>query len=147
MEQKYFTPDIEDIRVGYELEYNLSGEDWNKITVNLSDFYTGVVAEFGKENTKGLRVPYLYKEQIENEGWDMQNVLREDDNGNDMFSTGFVKTIDENHWYELILEDDHKIFMQYKWYRNSVAQIWRTIFYGECRCINEFRWICKLLGI
>jgi len=148
VENKYYTPSIEDIRVGYEYEslqkqqdgsekwvpqkivrrYDLEG-DWENW------LYYGIV-----------KTPYLTKEQIEAEGWKIENVLIQDDDDNDMFSTGFVKDIDENHWYELFFQGD-KIFIQYKWYRNSVTQLCRTVYYGKCPSINEFRTIQKLLGI
>ena len=114
VENKYYTPSIEDIRVGYEYEslqkqqdgsekwvpqkivrrYDLEG-DWENW------LYYGIV-----------KTPYLTKEQIEAEGWKIENVLIQDDDDNDMFSTGFVKDIDENHWYELFFQGD-KISIQY----------------------------------
>ena len=151
MENKYFTPDMEDFHIGYECEISTptiwkSGKFPEILELNSE------LDEFGKDSLMKaahaiLRVPYITKEQIEAEGWELQNVLLKDDDGNDMFSTGFVKSIDEYHWYELVLQEDNKIFIQYKWYRNSVAQLCRTVYYGKCKDINTFRKICKLLEI
>lgn len=152
-DNKYFVPSIEDIRVGYEYEYHSCHPQeegnctWN--TKKFPDPFVGYnLKAFETQINRGwIRVPYLTKEQIEAEGWELANVLVEDDNGNDMFNTGFVKYIDEDHWYELVLKEDNRTFIQYKWYRNSVAQLCREIYYGKCPSINEFRFITKLLGI
>ena len=151
MENKYFTPDMEDFHIGYECEISTptiwkSGKFPEILELNSE------LDEFGKDSLMKaahaiLRVLYLTKEQIEAEGWKLQNILLEDDDGNDMFSTGFTKTIDEHSWYELVLQEDNNLFIQYKWYRNSVTQLWRTIYYGKCKDINTFRKICKLLEI
>ena len=72
MENKYYTPDIEDIRVGYECEiFNPANTDpfilghyydsWDKITIHRVNMY-----DVGR---KEFRTPYLTKEQIEAEGW------------------------------------------------------------------------------
>ena len=153
MENKYFTPDVLDIYVGYELEWKakIRHQDWEKTICDV-DLISIIYDQYEHADdeepfNEQFRVPYLTKEQIEAEGWKLQNILLEDDDGNDMFSTGFTKTIDEHHWYELVLQEDNKLFIQYKWYRNSVTQLWRTIYYGKCKDINTFRKICKLLEI
>jgi hypothetical protein len=150
MEDKYFTPDIEDFYVGYEFETKVYGEDdtWVKC------IYSKPTDELFCKDSDGniwvndsLRVPYLTKEQIEAEGWGFETVLFADDDENDVYSDGFAKRIDQDHWYEMVLRKDNKIHIVYKWYRNSVAQLWRDIYYGECKDINSFRTIIKLLKI
>lgn len=64
MEQiKYFIPNIEDLRIGYEYEIaSIDSESYTKgkLTNHLMSHILGAK----------LRVPYLTKEQIENEGWE-----------------------------------------------------------------------------
>ena len=75
MENRYFTPEIEDIHIGYQCEilWNqnmLSEDNWYKIEIGdnqTKDFdFIDYIERI--ENSK-LRVPYLTKEQIEKEGW------------------------------------------------------------------------------
>ena len=151
MENKYYTPTLDDIRLGYEYEINYSGY-WKKLVI--TDFYTDgyglgdvqeVVAKINN-NPNQIRIPYLTKEQIIAEGWELTNVLEEDDEGKDIFSTGFEKYINDDNWYSLVLKDN-KIIIYKSWYRNNVCRLTRTVYYGKCPSINEFRTITKLLNI
>lgn len=152
MENKYFTPDIEDIHIGYECELlmNTNVSILNP-TSNAPEFKPFIFEknkiELLIELYDSIRVPYLTKEQIEAEGWNFETVLFTDDNENDVYSDGFVKHVDSGHWYNMVLRKDNKIHIVYKWYRNSVGQTWRDIYYGECKDINTFRKIIKLLEI
>lgn len=143
---KYFTPSIEDIRVGYECEIE-SSWGWQKGTwpdILDSDTLTG----FDKQK-KGalqatcapcLRVPYLTKEQIEAEGW-----RDEQDRG---MSENYGSLMSKN----IANEGDYpfKCELQY-WHTNKRLKINHPylgcLFEGECRDINTFRYISKLLGI
>lgn len=72
VESKYFTPSIGDIRIGYECELfwnqdHLTENFWDKIIVGdkgLED----INWEFRIDNNQ-VRVLYLTKEQIQQEGW------------------------------------------------------------------------------
>jgi len=150
MENKYFNPDIEDLCIGYECEIwmpqnpDFDKWDWESFTLEKNHFdheqpFFPLIAK--------LRVLYLTKEQIEAEGWSFETVLFADDDENDVYSDGFAKHIDQDHWYEIVLRKDNKIHIVYKWYRNSVTQLWRDVYYGECKDINTFRKLIKLLGI
>lgn len=127
---KYFVPDIEDFRFGYEFEknYSSSGGDWypTKIVAYLDfeglDFYI----EEGL-----LRTPYLTKEQIEAEGW---------------ICIGQNSYIDSNFYYFMKSEKSldfngitHEIKISDDPYYPDYA--------GECKDINTFKWLCKLLKI
>ncbi len=69
MQNNYFIPDISDIRVGYEYEY-IIGTVFQKVKIrNLTDpLLKNIEAAF---ESKVARVPYLTKEQIEAEGWEL----------------------------------------------------------------------------
>jgi len=128
---KYFVPDIEDFRIGYECEINGSGlaggmDNWVQYTTksinNLKGLETFLAAGC-------LRVPYLTKEQIEAEGWKQR--VTEDD----------IWYLGEQRDYDLILaKKPHYIIILDN--DNDV-----TLFSGYCPSINEFRYICKLLKI
>lgn len=131
MENKYYTPDIEDIRIGYEGEINWSrgySETFVpfKITVQNEDFaYTGLLSEIVDAMDDGyaeVRTPYLTKKQIEAEGWE------------DMI--GYLY---KNYRRLNFNSETNKL---------QIYDMFNNIFYvGKCRCINDFRYITKLLGI
>lgn len=142
MENKYYTPDIEDICVGYECERDFSeireAEDWKPTIIEQDDFKSFFIED--------IRVPYLTKEQIEAEGWKFKG-----------------KSVDL--WWEK--EGDfqignwtsYKIVMHYGMKGHVGNQDCRLYIYaedrgdehrlyeGNCPSINEFRKICKLLNI
>ncbi|MEI8254031.1 MAG: hypothetical protein WCG25_10205 [bacterium] len=129
--KQYFTPDITDIKVGYECEVNPSslagGKDYWVNNIAKSIINLQGLEELLKVDC--LRTPYLTKEQIENEGWKEER---------------------ENYYYKedaqlhtFIGKIDNKIFDM----RISIYNDIGKLFYGECKDINTFRWICKLLKI
>lgn len=139
--EKYFVPKLEDLREGYVYEYQEYDEEidnyidkWNK---SIFDSRNGLGHDLEHTFREGkVRVPYLSKEQIEAEGW--------------------IPITEGNidQWYR---DDKH---LALKLYYNLgpkqdkiIIRIWQEIshgnqlFLGECKCINTFRYICKLIGI
>ena len=126
MENKYFTPDIEDIRVGYEYESLLKQEDGSEKWVPQK-----IVRRYDLEGDwEGwlhygiVRTPYLTKEQIEAEGWKHY--------GNNCFELNprwFCSWYPEINRLEVYDNENEKNFA------------------GKCKDINTFRKICKLLEI
>jgi hypothetical protein len=128
---KYFTPDIEDIHVGYlcyqyNKFYNEKGELFDeRWAEQLTPLFPASVRILMNEEVNiddYIRVPYLTKEQIEDEGWVYVNI--------DMC---WIK-----NGIELYLEKDNiiEILEQPNW-----------LYKGKCKDINTFRKICKLLEI
>jgi hypothetical protein len=151
MENKYFIPKIEDIRVGYECEIQVYGEDrWLKTIFSTLDFKS-VLNKHGDIYSipEYIRVPYLSKEQIEAEGWKF------DSERNSLFlgeQQKFIKMIDEVLNYELtkfgttiliqkVYPNMHNANGEEFEYKSNI------LFFGECKDINTFRYICKLLNI
>lgn len=178
MENKYFTPDIEDIRFGYECEiqrevpkglyemmtsrepsfYNI----WEKVIVGKElersseftlEYFQKLMNELHYPNPSvekckfyidhlKLRTPYLTKEQIEAEGWKYKGKTQD---------IWFEKEMD----YDMGSWTAYKIVMQYglddKRLRifavDRVDKMEYDCFRGECKDINTFRYICKLLNI
>jgi len=141
MENKYFTPDIEDLHIGYELEvnYNFKLNDiFHKKIIDsfeqLSDIHSRMPGDCV------IRVPYLTKEQIESEGWKEEQ----------MYLNGtFVMILGElNKGYELMFAGGKSSIVITRVWTLFDEQVKRdNIFKGNCKCINEFRKIIKLLGI
>ena len=126
MENKYYTPSIEDIRVGYQCEINKSlfngiSEGWHKFV--FVDFEQLDVINFN--GLKALRTPYLTKEQIEAEGWEVSDHI-----------TGV--------WAEY---KHFTLRYELKTHRLEVVNINQDhcVYDGMCPSINEFRQLIKLL--
>lgn len=146
---KYFTPDIEDLHVGYEFEMKVFGEEetWLKMIFSTPDF-TSVLNKVEENYSvpKVLRVPYLTKEQIEAE-------LNHDWKFNESTATFKNKIIKEtfilniNIYYNFFFKKlQVKVIEEYEEF-NKLKEIEYNLFNGECKDINTFRKIIKLLGI
>jgi hypothetical protein len=121
---KYFVPEISDLCIGYELEHlSATGYIATKFEIDSS---LPALQELIKLNQ--VRVPYLTKEQIEAEGW--EDISTDEIIG--LVKTDFVCIFDnKNYTISLTcLGKDKKIG-----------------FAGNCKDINTFRKIIKLLGI
>ena len=135
--EKYFTPSIEDIRVGYECELyirryendKLVKEGWEPTTL----FSGSVRFILERMLLHEVRVPYLSKEQIEAEGWKQDE--RYDDKMHFYKNEVYLSLHIIYHKEEVIY---HKI---------SIFNEDGVIFKGECKDINTFRWICKLARV
>lgn len=141
MENKYYTPEISDIRIDYECEiyseFQNRGFEWLKLRL-----IPNSVKAILEDNIKieRIRVSYLTKEQIEAEGW---KLIEEKNLSKDKSVLKFKK--DTRILYQGYLEDYTVV--------RELIQIWNNekenhcIFEGKCSSINEFKIICKLLGI
>lgn len=169
---QYYTPSIEDLRVGYEyeepiLDFSCMGEGckplgWtNKIVGEEynpnKDLRTQKQPKIPLPRT-GIRTPYLTKEQIEAEEW-VDNGFLQGQGGMKIiwFNKGKYRLI----WGNNIFNGKCNYSPQYeqKGYPMQCIQIETildkgsenersyTIYCGISPSINEFRTICKLLNI
>jgi len=147
-DKKYYTPAIEDIRVGYECEWNTHADPtqidqftrWTHhvFTVESLENY-GI--ECMRKNMKHFRTLYLTREQIEAEGWthtggNLSSVSRQD----------YEKSGVEIEYWEL---NQNLVVKRKNLYRDGSGRYdgYIQYFKGKCPSINEFRTICKLLNI
>lgn len=120
---KYFTPDIEDIRVGYECEFTGWSEKDYPFKVDQSNISTVL------RDIKTIGVPYLTKEQIESEEWKHKRLNL------------FIKE-KKDIKYSLYLLEGEKVMI------SRESPNFHILYTGECPSINEFRYITnKLLKI
>ncbi len=157
---KYYTPKITDIRIGYECEVNWSrgySEEFEPLNTSLKDeegvydpnlddtviAYDDGYAEF--------RTKYLSKEDIESEGWIFKSKTVDL-----WFESDLEKAISLQDFYgckcyKLYLNyglHDHKLKIKGDFMGGSTFDESDTLFEGKCLSINEFRYITKeLLGI
>jgi hypothetical protein len=138
MKNKYFTPDIENIHIGYECES--LGTEWHPITISLLSFVepSWLIQKDEKPKTildhltdKKLRVPYLTKEQIEAEKWEY-------------LSEGYIG-------HQSFYKDDFEMSCFYDKHLLKIIKKEKVktvvLYQGRCKCINEFKKIIKLLEI
>jgi len=141
MKNKYFIPQVEDLRINYVCEvemdrllYKHSG-DWRKtiIKINSSDY--DIQHAIGDVATMNIRVPFLTIKQIEKEGWKLE--WNDGDDGIETFN--FKK----ESWI-LDISFGFKDVSNHVLIGKSANAIY---FRGEIKSINELRYICKLLKI
>lgn len=151
MENKYFTPDIEEMFVGCEFEMHDTWGNWKKLILT-EDLLKNPMVSLGSGNERTpwywkFRVSYLTKEQIEAEGWEyVKNTNTVD--------VDICHIFNKNNymlgWFPLINKiavlvkdpskafDEKGILIEY----NNIER-----YTGSCKDINTFKKICKLLGI
>lgn len=139
MENKYFTPDIEEMFVGCEFEMDDTWGGWKKLILT-EDLLKNPMVSLGSGNERApwywkFRVPYLTKEQIEGEGWK------------------FIKHHVEIEGYEFE-KDEYSLYVEFDFRGEIYLKIYSGGYYnefnyfsGKCKDINTFRKICKLLEI
>lgn len=173
-ELKYYIPDIEDIRVGYECEIHTMTTG-GLIIMDMSDGgKSETICEphikcwesvkcgldpWNERNPKDIiellkngqiRTPYLTKEQIEAEGWMLKaksiNLWFESDTE----KASSLQELYRYKCYKMYLNyglHDHIITIKGDFDGGSDFNNSDTLFEGFCPSINELRYICKLLKI
>lgn len=133
---KYYIPDIKDFHIGYE--YELQGyypEEWEKYIIAREDFLPNIKAQdndcfitivLSYHRSDRIRTLYLNEEQIEAEGWEKQTDVTFE-KGN--YTLGIIRG---RSWIPFHIE---------------IKGYGQVRFFGECKSINEFRYVCKLLNI
>jgi hypothetical protein len=144
--EKYFKPTLEDIRVGYELEYHNwsideAGEselnyDWWEATILKPDN----VETFMKYGIKGgVRVPFLTKEKLQEEGW----TFLDDTDSTEYFENRFSVYKDK---YVVAFFKTDGILCVTERETDGILDTY-ILYRGLCPSINEFRMILKFLNI
>lgn len=129
-ELKYYTPDITDLRVGYEAEKKSMGGWVPFLFEQFTTFHEGdKLIDCLKREINEIRTPYLTKEQIEKEGWE--------DTGDHYL--GFCNKQGVGLKYNF---EKRKLSIL-----KPAGGMKHELFIGTCPPINELRHICKLLGI
>jgi hypothetical protein len=134
MKERYYTPEIGEIHVGYVCEkYEILIGEFDKILPS-PQWYKHVILNIDcinflkLINEKKLRTLYLSKKQIEDEGWKFE----QGDNAEMTFLKERYRVIYNFDTYQLWIDD-----------AITNGQILGGMF---CNSINEFRLIFKLLG-
>ena len=151
MENKYFTPDIEDLYVGYECE-QLINQVWVKDIFAKGSYLPENIDLLHWAHSciinKNLRVPYLTKEQIENEGFVYRGKVSNATIPGEPFTKIQLEFIKNN----ILIRFDiisNKVMIDKANIIEGNVNFYnvKTLYDGECKDINTFRLIQKLLGI
>lgn len=155
MEQvKYYTPEIEELFVGYEWESRIKDQrpkityqdisvyEWTKRLITLDDFsdHDLAIDRFNiRSDRTEFRTKYLDKEDIEKEGYvykgEYKNKL-EFEKGDVNFYGGQFLNYNLDTKLLIIIKNKGK-------FDNSGTPTGQYIFEGICKSINEFRKILK----
>lgn len=146
---KYYTPDIEDLFVGYECEMDWASMaggrfNWLRTTIGVQDL--GGILSF--INCKTIRTPYLTKEDIEKEGWideglSVINVKGGVENPWSFRKGNYIAAFWEDAKKLAIIVRDPSLIEEGKGFPTYPMHT----FVGDCKSINEFRKITKWLNI
>ncbi len=155
MENKYFTPDIEDICIGYEYEQlvtplseSLSKSEPEWMKCKFPDPFTIDRILLLYERKEQLRVPYLTKEQIEGEGFVYRGKISNGTIPGEPFTKIELEFIKNNILIRFdIISNKVMIDKADSTEENVNFYNVKTLYHGECKDINTFRKIIKLLGI
>ena len=138
----YFIPSKEDIRLGYDCEIGNPehGGFRPHIVTSLSSHFLGYI------NKGFVRTSYLTREQIEAEGWKFKgksvDLWWEKEGSFDIGNWTSYKVVMHYGMKGHIGNQDTRLYI----YAEDQGSEHR-LFEGECKDINTFRYICKLLNI
>lgn len=173
--EKYYTPAIEDIHIGYECEFHgittgglyFFNDDGSKdeeksIEPSIKVYYpmrcgidpwsTDLKPEdiYESISNNQIRTPYLTKEQIEAEGWIFKTKSIDLWFESDIEKASSLQEFYRYKCYKLFLNyglHDRRLIIKGDFTGGCNFEQSDTLFEGFCPSINEFRTICKLLNI
>tara|TARA_R110002074_G_scaffold237241_1_gene409132 strand:- start:358 stop:819 length:462 start_codon:yes stop_codon:yes gene_type:complete len=139
MENKYYTPSIEEFHVGFELEL-LTHSGWERATIEDGDEYYDIVLAPGGEGVDNKRVKYLDREDIESLGWK----LVEEYARNDAYYFSFKKKHTELVLYPGF--EETTVLIQHG-SATGINSKGYPIFRGQLKNKSELKRLLKQLGI
>ena len=167
MENKYYTPEISDLKVGYEfeeftgtykdqedIEKVLDSNLWKKRVIETDDLkmwgmdpeseINDIVSSLERNR---IRTPYLTKEQIEAEGW-IHIGGKLSSYGSQIFEkiSNTEGKLENNIKFELTYLKP-TAYIPWIQISSNLHDKEENLYKGRCPSINEFRTICKLLNI
>lgn len=157
MENKYYTPTIEEFHVGFECEiqssYGWQKDEWPKVLSLDSLTFQDLINNGFIVATKkaGIRVKYLDKEDIESLGWVLTSQYADPDNRKYWWEIGKLIPHAKEMWhslgnwkYRLSIGDNNRIHIDG---RNIMNGGQRVIFNGIIKNKSELKKLMKQLNI
>ena len=143
-QNKYFTPDIEDLHINYECEQKLESE-WISFVIDHKSFLYTSLRDLETSEESVIRTKYLDTDDIISLGWiktDLEGYFVKE-NERSLYRLEYIGT-----WLDInqILKQRYPQFdINYPGEFHEASD--RGLFSGECKSINELRIIHKLLKI
>lgn len=139
MANKHYVPAHEDFHKGFEFEMKYVKEGWLKEVFCVGERSYGsighlihAIEEYKWEDV--IRVPFLTKKQLASQGWKKAYENKQE---------VFVHDINALCEYVMYLDTDlHKVKIEERIMGHD-----KVLFDGQCRCMNDLKWIMKRLGI
>ena len=137
MENKYYTPNLTDLHIGYECEwYDIN--IWESKVLDKYGLFASLLNETKTSLIKKLRTKYLDKKDIESLGWKLNGKLFEITLSNDyetfLYKLKHIKNVN-------VIKITLTYTSSKENFKNSVCYV------GTCSSINELRTIMKLIQI
>ena len=157
MDNKYYTPEIEEFHVGFEYEYQSYNKiSWTNYIVTEEDLTSsqmdlcasnGIEDVFDKLKTNGVRVKYLDKSDIESCGFSLQGVPRYNDVSDIVEGYGLYINDTDDLYLHLIEGNRYAIYLSHEY--NEFSGNWEQVdlFNGIIKNLSELRKLLKQLGI
>ena len=99
MENKYYTPEVTEIHIGFEFEFETGIEGWKQFTIT-GHKIEAIIDNMSKFKSQ-FRVKYLDKDDIESLGWEHKQFVKEDNICLNFKLKDFVLT----HWLQSPFEN------------------------------------------
>lgn len=141
MENKYYTPKIEEFHIGFEIQLqNIENVQWGNYTIMVSDNITSLY----NENIDWIRVKYLNREDIEYLGWKFIEAHKQFPSDYFKPNMKFNNNYSDNNLDELEILTDytrHTICVKFK------GAFGKVLFEGFCKNKSELSRLMVQIGI
>lgn len=152
---KYYTPEISDLFIGYECELLKVGcaatnssecvESWSKYHIIDSFDFNHVWDIFNEGRETNIRTKCLDREDIESLGWEYSINYEAVEDSTYPDEMGFLKEMEDNKTQYLLYYNPKALLLRIEKVYDCGVEGW--IYKGNCLSKNELKTIMKLLNI
>ena len=159
MENKYYTPEIEEFHVGFEFEAfdssMFQNREWKKVTITNDSLRNIIINHdpYALEQIKDwARVKYLDREDIESLGFEydgkscLDETWEKEESIVDTWSY-YVDTTEDKEKYYSLYSQGKLCYITYTAYQNSVGSTEEQIFKGTIKNKSELKRLLKQLNL
>lgn len=142
--EEYYTPKLEELHYNYQCEINFPNEDdeWLSTKLDNSDIYHIIEDVNNNLNLRKIRTEFLSKEDIKNEGWEMDTHRAFFEILKDIPDLEIANKVVGDRIYNLIYHKPNSwLTIKMQDLSGSIKEDKpiHTIYYGKCLSINELR--------
>jgi len=137
MENKYYTPEIEEFHIGFEYETNYLSKDWEKRTLKISDADWFFDTYYQDATAIEFRVKHLDQEDIIKCGWKKYS----------KFENNYKLTINYNDFQNVFILYYDEIYNTYCISNDEAYELYAQYFLGNIKNKSELKKIMQMLNI